>query len=104
MRGLSLSFLVLQEGEIRYDTSQVTRHVCRVNPFSFGSGVSIMATSVQDLLQSFEGLSDDEKKEVASEMIRRLVKFDLPPLSDQELVLSAEELFLELDKRESQDE
>jgi hypothetical protein len=63
-----------------------------------------MATSVQDLLQSFEGLSDDEKKEVASEMIRRLVKFDLPPLSDQELVLSAEELFLELDKRESQDE
>jgi hypothetical protein len=63
-----------------------------------------MATSVRDLLQSFEDLSDDEKKEVASEMIRRLVKCDLAPLSEQELVLNAEELFLELDKQESQDE
>jgi len=31
------------------------------------------------------------------------VNFDLPPLSDDELILSAEELFLELDRREAQD-
>jgi hypothetical protein len=60
-----------------------------------------MGASVQDLLQSFDSLSESEKKEVASEILRRSVKFDLPPLSDEELVANAELLFLELDRRES---
>ncbi|MCI0419995.1 MAG: hypothetical protein L0387_13735 [Acidobacteria bacterium] len=60
-----------------------------------------MGTTVQDLLQSFEGLSEAEKKEVASEILRRSAKFEILPLSDEELVLNAEELFLELDRRES---
>lgn len=60
-----------------------------------------MGTTVRDLLLSFEGLSEAEKKEVASEILRRSAKFDTLPLSDEELVLNAEELFLELDRRES---
>ena len=60
-----------------------------------------MGTTVQDLLQSFEGLSEAEKKEVASEILRRSARFEILSLSDEELVLNAEELFLELDRQES---
>ena len=62
-----------------------------------------MSASVKHILKTFDLLSDKEKKEVASEIIRRSINFDLPPLSDEELVLSAEELFLELDRQESKD-
>ena len=62
-----------------------------------------MSASVKHILKSFDLLSEEEKKEVASEIIRRSTNFDLPPLSDKELVLSAEELFLELDRQESKD-
>ena len=58
-----------------------------------------MSASIQNFLKSFDLLSEEEKKEVASEIIQRSINFDLPPLSDKELVLSAEELFLELDNR-----
>ena len=64
-------------------------------------GTEIMSTTVQEILDSFDHLSENEKRELASEIIRRTVGFDLPPLTDEELVLNAEALFLELDKRES---
>ena len=60
--------------------------------------------SVQRLLDSFEGLLDTEKREVAAEIMRRTIELDLPILTDEELVLSAEGLFLELDQRESGNE
>jgi hypothetical protein len=62
-----------------------------------------MTVTVQNMIQSFERLSDAEKREVATEILRRSLQFDFPPLKDDEFVLSAEELFLELDKRESED-
>ncbi|HEY7546587.1 MAG TPA: hypothetical protein VID27_16980 [Blastocatellia bacterium] len=63
-----------------------------------------MSTSAQNILDSFERLPDSEKLEVASEIIRRTAGLKLPPLSDEELTITAEELFLELDKREPLDE
>jgi hypothetical protein len=63
-----------------------------------------MNSSVQQLLRSFDLLPEAEQRELAWEILRRTVTFDLPSLSDEELVLSAEELFLELDRREAQDE
>ena len=62
-----------------------------------------MTATVQNMIQSFERLSDAEKREVATEILRRSLQFDFPPLTDNEFVLSAEEVFLELDKRESED-
>jgi hypothetical protein len=62
-----------------------------------------MFTAVKDILYSFELLSEEEKKELASEIIKRTAKFDLPPLTDEELISCAESLFLELDQRESED-
>jgi hypothetical protein len=60
-----------------------------------------MSATVQKILDSIERLCDDEKRELVSEIIRRTVHLDLPPPTDEELVLLAEEIFLELDKRES---
>jgi len=63
-----------------------------------------MSTSAKQLLDSFDRLPDTDKREVAAEIIRRTVKFDLPSLTDEELILNAEDRLLELDKRESKNE
>lgn len=60
-----------------------------------------MTTSVKELLQSFELLSEDEKRKVASEIILRTTKLNLLPLTDEELIFCAGELFLELDRIEA---
>ena len=60
-----------------------------------------MNKSVETLLESFERLPDEAKREAASEIIRRSGKFSLPPLEDEALVEAAENVFLELDKHES---
>jgi hypothetical protein len=62
-----------------------------------------MNTAVENILDSIERLSDLEKRELLSEIMRRTVSLDVLPLTDEELVLIAEESFLELDKRESLD-
>ena len=61
-----------------------------------------MTSSVQQLLHSFDLLPEAERRELAWEILRRTVNFDLPSFSDEELVLSAEALFLELDRGEAQ--
>jgi hypothetical protein len=53
-----------------------------------------MTTATQHLLDAFDRLSAEEQQAVACELLRRLRDVDLPPLSDEELVLSAEALFL----------
>lgn len=60
-----------------------------------------MSTAVQELLKSFDRLPDAEKQEAAAEILRRSVDFEFSPLSDEELVASADELFVELDQREA---
>jgi len=62
-----------------------------------------MTTTTQHLLDSFDLLSAEEKEAVACEILRRMRDVDLPSLSDAELVLSAEALFLDLDRREAAD-
>jgi hypothetical protein len=62
-----------------------------------------MTAAVKNLLRDFELLPMAEKQLFAREIILRSADFDLPPLSDDELILGAEELFLELDRRETED-
>ena len=62
-----------------------------------------MGTPAENLIATFEQLPDMEKQEVASAILRRTLQIDFPPVSDEELVLSAEETFLELDRREAKD-
>jgi hypothetical protein len=62
-----------------------------------------MGTPAENLIAKFEQLPDMEKQEVASAILRRTLQIEFPPVSDEELVLSAETTFLELDRREAED-
>ena len=61
-----------------------------------------MALSVQQIIESFEGLPESEKQKVAYEILRRSVYLEVPPLTDEELIATAEDLFLALDAIESE--
>jgi hypothetical protein len=60
-----------------------------------------MTKSVEELLNSFEKLPEVEKRELASEIIRRSLTLDLPELSDESLIGAADDILLQLDKEES---
>ncbi len=61
-----------------------------------------MIPAVQHLIESFERLPEPDKATAAGEILRRSTHLDLPPLSDEEVVLAAEAVFLELDRAEEQ--
>ena len=60
-----------------------------------------MTRSVEELLNSFEKLPEAEKRELASEIMKRFLSLDLPELSDDSLLAAADQIFLQLDKEES---
>ncbi|MDX2244729.1 MAG: hypothetical protein NW224_28985 [Leptolyngbyaceae cyanobacterium bins.302] len=60
-----------------------------------------MTGSVQEFLNTFDRLTNAEQLDLVLEILKRTVYLDFPPLSDEDLVLNAEELFLELDDREA---
>ena len=60
-----------------------------------------MTALVQELLNTFDRLTDAERLDLVAEILRRTIDLDFPPLSGEDLVLNAEELFLELDKQET---
>jgi len=62
-----------------------------------------MTRSVQDLLETFDRLPEQDKREATAEILRRVRKYDFDPLSDDALILAAEELFLGLEAREGND-
>jgi hypothetical protein len=62
-----------------------------------------MTAQVQDILHTFDLLPEGDKRELASEILRRTLMLDVPPLSDEQLVGAAEELFLQLDRSEAVD-
>ena len=61
-----------------------------------------MTTQVRNILNSFDLLADDDKRELAAEIIRRSQSLALPPLTDEQLIGAAEEAFLEIDRREAE--
>ena len=63
-----------------------------------------MTAAAKTILESFDELPEQEKREVASAILRRALRFDLPPLTDDDLVAQADELFRELDAHEASDE
>ncbi len=63
-----------------------------------------MSGSVKNILESFDELPEGEKREVASAILRRTLRFDAPPLTENDLLAQADELFRELDARETADE
>lgn len=62
-----------------------------------------MTSAVRDLLRSFQSLSDAEKHEAASLLLRQVVQGEAGDIGDDALVAVAEGLFLDLDAREAGD-
>ena len=60
-----------------------------------------MNTLAQELLKNFDDLPETEQQTIAVEILKRVINFDLPPLTDEDLVLNAEELFLALEDDQS---
>ena len=53
-----------------------------------------MTRSVEELLNSFEKLPEAEKREVASEIIKRSLTLELPELFDDSLLAAADQISL----------
>jgi hypothetical protein len=62
-----------------------------------------MTSSAKNILESFDELPEVKKQEVALAILRRTLRSDSLPLSDDDLVIQAEEISLDLDKREASD-
>lgn len=55
-------------------------------------------------LDTFDHLPQAVQWQVASEILRRTMTFDFPPLTDDDLIMTAEALFLALDACEADNE
>lgn len=62
-----------------------------------------MITTTKEIIERFSQLPMAEKKIVVSVILRDALETEMPDLSNDELILNAEELFLELDEREAKD-
>lgn len=62
-----------------------------------------MTKAVQQLLATFDSLTEAEQREAAAEVLRRAVELAPPELPEEALTEAAEELFRELDAREAAD-
>ena len=60
-----------------------------------------MTTAVRDLIRSFQSLSDAEKREAASFLLRQVVQDETSDLGTEPFTAIAEELFLDLDAEEA---
>lgn len=60
-----------------------------------------MTSVVHEFLSTFDRLPDSERLEIGLEILKRVIHLDFPPLSDEDLVLNAEAIFLEFDKQEA---
>ena len=60
-----------------------------------------MTAVVKELLTTFDQMTDSEQLEVASKVLQRVIHWEFLPLSDEDLVLNAENIFLELDQQET---
>jgi hypothetical protein len=63
-----------------------------------------MTTTVQCLLESFDRLTEPERYEAVTEILRRVSQIDRPPLEDEALAEIAAMTLRELDAREAADE
>ena len=61
-----------------------------------------MTNAARQLIESFEALPEQEKHEVLSQLLRRLMQTPYESASDEELVGAADLIFQEYDRGEAQ--
>ena len=62
-----------------------------------------MTQAARHLIESFEALPEPDKQSVVVEILRRAIPDHYSTLEDEDLLLAADQVFLELDRRESED-
>ncbi len=62
-----------------------------------------MSSAVQALIDAYDRLTSEERREAVCEILRREKIGDYPPLDDETIDRIADEAFLEYDTRESVD-
>ena len=62
-----------------------------------------MTRAARQLIETFDALPEDEKRVVTVEILRRTALEDQTSLDEADLVLAADQVFLDLDRREEQD-
>jgi hypothetical protein len=62
-----------------------------------------MSTTSQQFISGFDTLPLLEQRDVAAEILRKAANWECPPLSDDDLARLADDVFLELDRREADD-
>ena len=62
----------------------------------------VMSKTAKTLLDTFDSLPEPERQEVTREILRRTVRGEYGPPDDEELLALADDVFLELDRGESQ--
>jgi hypothetical protein len=62
-----------------------------------------MTATTREIIEKFAQLPISEKKIVVSVLLRDTLDAEKPELSDEELLSNAEEIFLELDRREAKE-
>ena len=62
-----------------------------------------LSAPVRDLLRAFDGLTEDDRRDFVSEILRRTEDLEWPPLDEEAISRIAVESFLEYDTREAAD-
>ena len=60
-----------------------------------------MTAEAKHIIEDFGALPDQAKREVLAELLRLSRHLDFPEASDEELLSSADQVFLEYDRQES---
>jgi hypothetical protein len=60
-----------------------------------------VTSEAKHIIEDFEALPDPTKREVLAELLRMSRFIEYPPVSDDELASAADEVFLEYDRRET---
>jgi hypothetical protein len=63
----------------------------------------VVISDAQHLIDDFEALPDPAKREVLAELVRISRHIDYPPISDEELLAAADEVFGSYDEDERRD-
>lgn len=62
-----------------------------------------MIQRAKDIISTFDRLPIAQQREVTKQILRRSLDVETPEISDDELILAADEIFLDLDNREAAD-
>jgi len=62
-----------------------------------------MIQTAKDIISTFDRLPVAQQREVTKQLLLRSLDVETPEITNDELILAADEIFLELDQREAAD-